>query len=349
VLRTIPPADRASPLAGTSRESRIPQLDGVRALALAAVLAHHALRVPLLWAGVDLFFVLSGFLITGVLLREKRTPLAGLQHFYRRRALRILPPYGMALLITQIVIGIAWKTDWPWLTFFASNIGFALGKMKTSALVPLWSLAVEEQFYLIWPWLLLWASRRAARNVAFAVLLLSPLLRFLLTPEFHTEFPIYFLTPFRMDLLAAGATLALASEIERKRWHFRAPMAIALGMGVLGTLALLGYRTGGNSRVFNTFGYEGILLVCVGFLAWTLTLEDGFALRCLAARPLRYLGRISYFAYLIHLPLLMAIRNPWLAMAAIISLSAVSWELVEKRVLAWGRSSEQERIREPES
>jgi peptidoglycan/LPS O-acetylase OafA/YrhL len=338
VLRARPPTDLAPPLGRTSHESRIPQLDGLRALAISAVYVHHAFHLPLLWAGVDLFFVLSGFLITGILLREKRTPLEGLKHFYARRALRILPPYGMALLVTQIAVGIFWKTDWPWLTSFASNIGLAFGKMKTAALVPLWSLAVEEQFYLVWPWLLLWTTRRTVRIGAFACLLLAPCLRFLLTPAFSTEFPIYFLTPFRMDLLAAGAMLALSNDLERKRWRFQAPVAVAIGIAVLGTLALFGYRTGGNSRIFNTFGYEGILFVCVGFLAWSLTLKDGFALSCLSARPLRYLGQISYFAYLIHLPLLLAIRNPWLAMVAVIFLSAASWELVEKRLLAWGRS-----------
>ena len=210
--------------------------------------------------------------------------------------------------------------------------------MKTQAVVPLWSLAVEEQFYLIWPWLLLWNSRRAARLVAFACLLIAPLLRFLLTPQFTTEFSIYLLTPFRMDLLAAGATLALAGDVERRRWRWRLPMLAALGLGVLVVLAILHYGTGGNTRAFNTFGYEAVLLVCVWIVGCTLNLESGCVLRSLTFRPLRYLGRISYFGYLIHLPLLMVIHNPWLALAAIIALSALSWELVEKRILAWNRS-----------
>ena len=111
------------PLAqGSGGEARIPHLDGLRGLALAAVFVHHAFHAPLLWAGVNLFFVLSGFLITGVSCGRRGRRSKASSSFYLRRALRILPPLIMALLMIQLMLGVAWKTDWPWLAFFATNI-----------------------------------------------------------------------------------------------------------------------------------------------------------------------------------------------------------------------------------
>jgi peptidoglycan/LPS O-acetylase OafA/YrhL len=128
---------------------RIPQLDGVRALAILAVFVHHALHVRLLWSGVDLFFILSGFLITRVLLDAKHHSLGGyFAHFYARRARRILAPYLLTLIVASFFVGLAWARHWYFYLLF-TNLLRPLHIALPVAFEPLWSLAVEEQFYLL--------------------------------------------------------------------------------------------------------------------------------------------------------------------------------------------------------
>src|SRR3977135_195463 len=106
---------------------RIDQLDGIRALAICAVFIHHAFHAKLLWAGVDLFFVLSGFLITGILIQKKQLPVREyLYGFYERRARRILPPYVLLLVLTSILFGLAWAKHW-YLYVFLMNVSVAFG------------------------------------------------------------------------------------------------------------------------------------------------------------------------------------------------------------------------------
>ena len=102
----------ALPLA-PSHSRRILQLDGLRAIAVLAVFAQHALKAPL-WMGVDLFFVLSGFLITGILLERKARQQSYFGYFYARRARRILPPYLLLMVVSSILFGIGWAQHWQW-------------------------------------------------------------------------------------------------------------------------------------------------------------------------------------------------------------------------------------------
>ncbi len=187
--------------------SRIRQLDGLRALAIVSVFLHHALHVKLLWMGVDLFFVLSGFLITGVLTDAKRYSLAGFfGHFYSRRVRRILAPYLLMLFLASFIFGTAWLKHW-YLYILLTNLLLPLGIPHPTAFDPLWSLAVEEQFYLVWPFAVYFLSTRRLRQLCIALIVLAPILRgaFL----FQRHWPIYTLTPFRMDLLAAGGLLCV--------------------------------------------------------------------------------------------------------------------------------------------
>jgi peptidoglycan/LPS O-acetylase OafA/YrhL len=312
---------------------RIPALDSLRALAFAAVFLHHAYHIPLLWAGVDCFFVLSGLLITTILKTQSRN-LGALKSFYVRRARRILPPYVLSLIVASVTVGVAWKTDWPWLTFFAANVGYSFNFMRTTALSPLWSLSVEEQFYLIWPFLLLFVSLTSVRKTMIGIVLAAPILRFLCTPLFPTEFPIYFLTPFRADLLAVGGLIALSLETYKGRWKVAVPWLFSFGLIILATLALLGYRrTTGDTRIFNTFGFEAMLAIASAAVIYVATLEEGIVHTILMVAPIRYIGRISYFAYLIHFPMLNWIHNPVVALGATLGLSGLSWELMEKHLI----------------
>lgn len=285
--------------------ARILQLDGLRALAIGGVLLNHTAGVPLLWSGVDVFFVLSGFLITGILLERKRFGGPYFAYFYRRRLFRILPP----LLLTVVIYGLlfTWTQYRPvWLFLFAPNLHGLLFRPPS---IPLWSLAVEEQFYLVWPFVVLYATETVLMGLAVAALVATPILRALCTPLFPSHFYIYSLTPFRADLLCSGAILALLWKRQSAAitGHIRqwAPAVCLLGFGLLaGTQAFPAFRLVRNTPLANSLVYVFSLVGATGLLAWALT-DQAWLRALLRSRPLRYLGEISYTVYLAH---------PWIVM-----------------------------------
>jgi peptidoglycan/LPS O-acetylase OafA/YrhL len=324
----------------------IPQLDGLRAAAVLMVFATHAGHAPLLWVGVDLFFVLSGYLITGILLRLKQQPTAGyFLPFYLRRARRILPPYFLFLIFAAFIFHIHWIAC-LWCVLFSANLGLALGKITAAALTPLWSLAVEEQFYLIWPCVVLLCSACTLKRLTLSVIVLSPLLRAAATPFFHTHFPIYFLSVFRADGLCAGALIAIF-QTEPSSWrvlsHKRTAATVtacsALFFGLL--TAMPSFRTGSNSVLFNALGYSLISWSFFGVLILALTLTEGIALTALTWPPFRSLGRISYSFYLWHWAVLLLLSQriqsaPLLALSGFAftaAIASVSWHFIESPIL----------------
>ncbi len=332
-----------SSAAGTPRAQvfvkRIAQLDGVRGVAILTVFAHHALHIRLLWAGVDLFFILSGFLITGVLVDRKHRPLREyFSGFYARRARRILVPYLIALAVLSLFVGYAWLRHW-YLYIGLMNFLAPLGIPAPEAFAPFWSLAVEEQFYLIWPFAIYLFTERGVLRFAALLVLLAPLLRGLC--HFHTEWAVYMLTPFRMDLLATGALLCLAYRHRRahvERWGAPAGLAITL-IGVSGLILLsrLGITTHGNTRAGNILIFECTLLASTGVILWALSGRFTGPLRW---GPLVYVGKISYSMYLIHLGvlLLLGARLSPVAAAAVglamtLTYATASWFLVERPLL----------------
>ena len=316
------------------------------------VFATHALHVPLLWMGVDLFFVISGYLITGILIRlkEKRDKAGEYwKPFYLRRVQRILPPYIAFLIVLTFLFEIPWASLWYWYVFFGANVALALDKVSVVAMTPLWSLAVEEQFYFIWPSVVLLCSRETLRRIALAVVVISPLLRAAFTPAFATHFPIYSLTLFRADTLAAGAFIAL-SEIDDPQWIARQSRASAAA--AVAAVVLLGifsffpsFRTGANSIFFNSIGYSLSVFLFGGTLVYALGLRQGFVYQILTARPVRYLGLISYTFYLYHLAVLVKVDervhslafSAALSFAITVAISAISWHFFESRILKMRR------------
>ena len=268
---------------------RIRQLDGMRALAILFVFAHHAFKIKLLWMGVDLFFILSGFLITGVLLNAKQNPLGSyFVGFYARRCRRIVAPYMLALLIMSVFFGLAWSRYW-YLYMGLTNLLLPLHIPHPEALDPLWSLAVEEQFYLIWPFAVYFLGERALGKLAAGLVLIAPALRGV--AHFSTPWWVYTLTPFRMDLLALGALLCLVYRNRRssvERWGPRAGiLTAAIGLMGLVMLSHFGIGTYENSRIGNVCIYECTLLVCSGL---TLCALSGYKVGFLRWRPLTYIG-----------------------------------------------------------
>lgn len=322
---------------------RIEQLDGIRTVAIGAVFIHHILHVKLLWMGVDLFFVLSGFLITGILINAKsRTIRQYFGHFYERRAKRILPPYLLLLVLTSIFFGLTWGRHW-YFYLFLMNFVLAFQIPHPQSLDVLWSLAVEEQFYLIWPIVVFFLSEGAIAWAAAGVVLAAPLLRWFCTPLFAAHWAIYALTPFRMDLLAAGA---LISIVWRKRQHiikrFGHYGLIFSGLALFILLALSripGFTTTSNTPQTNLWIYELSLIASTGAILWALS---GKGTGILTLSPVRYVGRISYTIYLLHYTVFILagryLHATWaitgVTFVVTLIYAAVSWAVLEKPLLA---------------
>lgn len=341
---TSPHATAQPVIEATGTSSRIRELDGLRGLAILSVFVHHALAVPLLWAGVDLFFVLSGFLITGILLKRKVSGGSFFGYFYERRARRILLPYSLLLAVSSILFGTDWLRYWYWYAFFGTNIGAARLEVGHPSLGALWSLAVEEQFYLVWPFLVLFLSAKWLTRFAFVGLLAAPLLRAAATPFFQTHYPIYFLTPFRLDLLCAGALLAILWQKSPSTFQRLVPHAWT-GFAVSTCLLLFLYRypywrTASNTVHSNAVIYSLLVLMASSLVAIALSRTGPFC-RLMRYGPLCYIGMISYSMYLIHQTVLAVVKGPGLptvfsfaiAFGLTILYASVSWFAIERRLL----------------
>jgi peptidoglycan/LPS O-acetylase OafA/YrhL len=262
-----------------------------------------------LWVGVDLFFALSGFLITGILFDALHSKHF-LRNFYGRRCVRIFPLYYLALATLaamSIPYAIQWNGyEWPLLTYLQNTplwIGHSVPHPLSDFTGHLWSLALEEQFYLFWPLLVLLIRDR--RRLMATALLLSAIalaLRIgLMTHGSSVEFT-YKTLPCRMDGLLIGGWLALALRgPHRERLLSRAP-AIFLGF----LLLILGYALYAHGidwqsdRVVNAVGYTFTAIASTALIAMTFLPLSRSA--CLFSHPaLRFLGRYSYGIYVWHM------------------------------------------------
>ena len=320
-----------------------PALNGLRGVAVLMVFTAHygplfmSVRITsLLWPGVDLFFVLSGFLITGLLYDAKGS--AGyFKTFYVRRALRIFPLY-YGLLLLLLVLSPLLKLNPVWGLFlhmaYLSNLALALGHnamvlharaiTSHSVLImlgPLWSLCVEEHFYLIWPVIVrLLPSREAMLRFCWlggvAVLLLRSGLFFMDPVRAMTTHYLYFVSFTRGDALLMGAWLAIWLRGQRltSRETKRIARRLILGGGsVLGlSLATFGrhWPVNVDNPVFCTFGYSVVGLMALGVLLMALDRDSG-AYRLLANRHLAALGGVSYGFYVIHALYIMPFFSIW--------------------------------------
>ena len=293
----------------------IAALDGLRGLAVLSVFIFHSVG-PLItpggpvaymgWLGVDLFFVLSGFLITSILLRARYADNY-YRVFYVRRALRILPLYyivlSLSLLTTRDHYTIRAQI-WFWLN--VSNLATAFNPMLIPWLSHYWSLAVEEQFYLVWPALVRRLSPVSLFNLCIFVIISLLVVRNIPVIENlsqHWDNLLYRLTPFRVDTVCGGALLAIAvymrPDIE-KLW-------IPLRLTCLTSSALFLWLV--HLNLLWRFGYTVVVL---GFTSLVgLTLCPGMLSRLLSMRALTTTGRYSYCIYLVH-PILILHANHFL-------------------------------------
>lgn len=302
-----------------SLPSYIPQFDGLRALSILAVfIAHSEFLRSLPGAvileygriGVDLFFVLSGFLITGILLDSKGSSHY-FRNFYIRRALRIWPLYYLILLIiylltSQFLPQMKDGNVWLYFTVYIQNLFLQL--KIPYGLEPTWSLAVEEQFYMTWPLLVFLLKKRTLAAILPCLVFISLVLR--VVGHQHGA-PLKFVHNFtlcRMDAISLGSLAAIwlrSSTCTVTRWRQLAGWFLAVGLtGIAIARILLNQQS-------TIVSYTFIAIVFVGFLGLALVSDPdrSFLGRLLTLRPLRYTGRISYGLYLLHMPLFLLLSG----------------------------------------
>ncbi len=320
----------------------IPGLDGLRAIAFLMIFGFHTDYLPFGWMGVQMFFVISGYLITGILLRMKTNLPAGeyFLKFYGRRFFRIFPLYYFYLLLIFAVatwfISISYKQNM--MQAVIDQLGYAVlyvynfysayqGFNSSPFLDHLWSLSVEEQFYIFWPLLIFFVNEKHLKKLFLAGIVAGPILRLAIFLVYQTGYiesfrdpvflPIYTLPFSYIDAFALGAYIT----------RFSVPNARKQLTYLSLVIPLLGFATqfaaNGNFEPFLTLGYQDSLPDAYQFL-WAYTLlnywfavliycvvHEKLFVRFLDWVPLQYLGKISYGLYIYHFPIVYFFPVNW--------------------------------------
>jgi peptidoglycan/LPS O-acetylase OafA/YrhL len=319
----------------TEPRPHIPQLDGIRGMAILLVLIWHFVFIPIMWwphesllarvilhlglltwSGVDLFFVLSGFLIGGILIDAKESSNY-FQTFYLRRAFRILPVY-LLLIVPYLLVWIAASghksvlqetlgAPMPWYLYFTftQNFWLAHHSWDSMYLTASWSLAVEEQFYLLLPLIVRLCPRKFLLRSAITLAIMSAFSRFLLYLHYGPSWgtAAYTLIISRADALMVGVICAVLWRHHRwrellklKPWTMSAP-CLLFGLAVI----ILMYKGWGMASMpMCTLGFSCLALFYASILMLAVTCPDGFLSRAFQARWLMWLGTVSYGLYLFH-------------------------------------------------
>ncbi len=398
-----------SPGETASEPAHIPALDGVRGIAIIMVLLFHFLLSGIVaqghistfwidrtvtrivgtgWSGVDLFFVLSGFLITRILLRA-RGGGSYFRSFYARRVLRIFPVYYGLLFFLIVILpllpgfrgdaGLATLRDhqlayWTYLVNVRTSLRpfINLGPYSNGHL---WSLAVEEQFYLVWPAVVLVLGRRGLGVFCVVCIIAAPVIRYGLlhgaVPQLHNGFAAYTLMPARMDALAFGGLIAVAAGepglLRRaSRWAMPAGAASALFLAIL-------YLSRGGIPVFDepvqVYGYSALALTFAAFLTMAVGGPLGLLQTVCGHRVLTFFGRYSYGLYVLHFQIMQwlshlvrdhsVLHTVWgsnlpaalgftiFGVAISVAVAWLSWNLYEKHFLKLKRFVPYGRPRQP--
>lgn len=296
----------------------MPQLDGLRAVAVMAVLIHHYTDdhwpTGATW-GVRLFFVLSGFLITGILLRARDAKLAegmkpsgALFRFYVRRALRIFPLYYLVIAVAVVADADSVREFSPWLATYTLNLKMAEQGWFINHFAHFWTLAVEEQFYVFWPWFVLLVPHRKLLWVASAMLVVGPLYRLYCVlgwAFFDSESSglVAHISTFAcLDTLGMGAVLAILVHNSKSPTSLRRMLtvvALPSGLVMYGWLYVLASRY--DSWEVGLVFSDLCLALAFAWLIHSASLGfRGPVGALLQLQPLTYVGKISYGIYVYH-------------------------------------------------
>lgn len=361
------------------------QLDGLRGLAILMVIVYHFFLTlpgfqgpgvnPVLqlaqagWMGVDLFFVLSGFLITNILI-ETRTTQHYFRNFIARRTLRIWPLYYLSLVLLLLLVPLllhpvpaalrSMQHEQAWFWLYAANWLFAReqGFGATSGGY-FWSLAVEEQFYLLWPLVVYLLSERALLRTSLSMLAASLVLRLILAHVGLNTNSLYVMTFTHLDGLAVGSSLAVCLRDPRLAGAARRLMPAAALVGLMG-VAVVRWLDGDYffwGKAMATFGYSCVAVLFGALLVYALGGGKALGLdRLLRSTFMTRTGKYSYALYVWHVPIanilapvISRLSGARLGTAATFLIFCVatfsaswltavlSWQLFEKRVLALKR------------
>ncbi len=373
---------------------RIPQLDGLRGIAIGLVLLHHyiyqmhpsmpdalsAILFPVAelgWSGVDLFFILSGFLIGGILVDAKES-VNYYRTFYIRRVFRILPIYLLLVLLGFLLVELGAHASgamsgislhpapWRYYLTFTQNFYFASHSDVLSYLQITWSLAVEEQFYLTLPLLVRRVDRDKLLAVAVGMVVFFGVLRSVLYWNGYINAMQSYVLPFcRFDSLFIGVACAMLMRnrnlFTRLQKYPRIPAAAAIGLG--GVFFFMDHHLWGRSILLHMTGFTIIGLFYAAVMMLVLVHPEGVISRALRYKLLISLGTISYCVYLIHgyvliviehllrLAVRLSVVEMWAAIllgaAITLLLAQGSWVLFESRMIALGHSFAYERSNTP--
>ena len=367
---------------------RVPELDGVRGLAILLVLCFHIFKranyftgnavllwlsepARIGWIGVDIFFVLSGFLITGILLRS-REKAHYFKNFYVRRILRIFPLYY--LLVGGLLIflpaldhnaGLQTQSNWLYFMLYQQNWLYIFQPEPSLMLGFIWSLAIEEQFYLLWPSVVYFLNRKALVVASLGVVIFSLLIRIvmmqmqpLLSNYFSVPSFFYYSTVTRFEGLALGALIAIAFD-SAPMWKERLARWAWPVLILFSGLFLVAIFTGApdpksGNQFLEIWGYSFLVYSSGALIVLVTTLSEGALLRkVFRNRMMTFFGKYSYAMYMIHLPLISILLDRmwkmgrqnfsmWLGYVVIsfggtILLSLVSWNILEKHMLSLKR------------
>lgn len=352
------PAAGAVAASAAPPKRRIPELDGIRGIAILLVLVgHYCSRITpdfelftLASLGVNVFFVLSGFLIGGIILDEHHER-GFVASFYRRRTARILPIYFTVIVAAFLAQAASEGQPWsdrllsPWI-YFTFMTNFAIAKYQQSGLMlnPTWSLAVEEQFYLVMPFLMMMTPRRRLPLLFGVIAAAAIFLRWMLLSNAAA---IEVLLPCRMDSLLVGVAAALLQRSVDLAPHATLLLAAALAPLFLNLgLAAVSHDA---AVVFEPTGFA----LATGLLMLS-AINGGIAAAPLRSSWLLFFGEISYGLYLIHEPIRIQLTG-WLlgktiftpgmdripvtvlALVLAVGTAVVSWRYFERPIIEWAR------------
>jgi peptidoglycan/LPS O-acetylase OafA/YrhL len=361
--RRFPVSPQAAPVRGTAVyrpaasptdpgwlwTGKVPCLDGLRAVAILCVVAHHIFRdLALSWEvghfGVTAFFVISGFLITLLLVRERaKTGRISLKGFYKRRVLRIMPAYTAFLLVIGglQVAGAYRYTASAWLAAVTYSSSFFSLRSMGHNLAHTWSLSVEEHFYLLWPPLfMILKPKRALVLLAVYAAAVTPVLRWGMGSG-RIPLDSHYSSPSQMSSIAVGCMLALAIAADaaprlKALLFVRAKWLPAMAAGVI----CLGRAIPPELKLCFSDSLKSLAFVLI--LAWLLLAsESGWTHRLLASRPMVWLGILSYSIYLWQQPLTEEPRIPGGRvgrLTALAAMASLSHFVVERPFLRMKRS-----------